>query len=306
MRRGIFTILSLAVLLLLSCNTPENYEGEPNIYAVLSTDLDSAVLMIGKTASIDDTLEIDTILDTIWDGDTFYVYPDFTVPWNGVSGADVSLEHSGTTYKTRESSVSRGYYVTDTGLSFEPGSLWKLTAKYPDGKTIEAETRIPGAFEIVSPLTDTVTDDDFLVWSESEGAKEYKIIGREWGWREEWEWVPEGDSYVITMEYDTILFHRHISFMPGYIGYSFYSLNLLYYCDSLEVRMEAIDTNVQDYIAYNRIIEWNPDTNKEDFMHIPGAWGVFGSKIVTETKRFIFKNDTLTDSILPPKRRPHP
>ncbi len=305
MRRGIFTILSLAALLSISCNTPENYEGEPNIYAVLSTDLDSAVLMIGKTASINDTLERDLIVDTIWYEDTFTVIYHEVFLWNGVSGAEVSLEHSATSYKTRESSVSRGYYVTDTGLSFEPGSLWKLKAKYPDGKTIEAETRIPGAFEIVSPLTDTVTDDDLLTWSESEGAKEYNIVVTEWGWRYEREWVPEGDSYIIVMRYDTLQLRSYFLFGSQVGGAALKALSLLYLCDSLEVCVEALDVNVYDYIAYRHAVYWNPDTNKEEFMHIPGAWGVFGSKTVTDTRRYIFK-DTLTDSILPPKRRPHP
>lgn len=290
----VFTITVLA-LFSISCNTPENYEGEPNIYAVLSTDLKSATVMIGLTASISDTLRIDTIMDTFWYEDTFVVYPIIHFPWNGVSGAYVKLEHSSSSYETKELPKSIGYYATDSNLVFSPNDSWKLTTKYPDGKSLEARTRFPKSFNITAPSKDTVTWLDTLRWSSSDGAKGYQVSGLAWGWKYIW-------KDTIDSVYDTTsvkgyqLFDSSEREIPlGYIFY--YDMGI----DSIELHVEALDTNIYDYIYYG-YNSWNQDINKEDYMHIEGAWGVFGSKTVIYSKRYVF-NDSIFDSI-PPIKNP--
>ncbi len=99
--RKFFMLSALLTIFSLSCEvTPEEYEGEPNIYAILSADSSFACIMVGKTTSIDDTLALvpDTIMDTFWYDDTFEVWLEIVFPWNGISGAEVSLKHGGHRY----------------------------------------------------------------------------------------------------------------------------------------------------------------------------------------------------------------
>ncbi|TET23305.1 MAG: DUF4249 family protein [Candidatus Stahlbacteria bacterium] len=282
-----FRIIPAIILLLsvIACDTtPETYEGEPNIYAVLTTDSSFACIMVGKTTSIDDTLtlEPDTIMDTFWRDDTFEVWPEIVFPWNGVSGAEVSLKQGGHRYVLLEDPDSAGYYGSDS-IQFSARKTWELEVTYPSGEEIEAQTTIPGNFEITSPLVDTLSDTDVLEWTPSAHAAGYLIELLQWlSWEDE-----EEDTLVVDSSFDCLmLVQADTTSLP------MQELELFDYlwawADSLIIFVSALDTNAYDYRYYGED-RWDPDIRVEDYMHIEGAWGVFGSQTVACSQRYVLR-----------------
>ncbi len=287
----VFIISSLA-LFAVSCNTPENYEGEPNIYCILATDISHPLIMIGKTVSIDDTIKIntDTIMDTFWFQDTFFLNPVVVYSWEGVSGVKTTLENSGRTYVFEEKKDSEGYYISDSTFTFTPGSIWKLDVKQSDGKQFTVQTRFPGAFEISGPTKDSVSVyKDTLSWTQSDGAKGYAAEYILWATYDLIDTVIQisdtASSYLIDSS-------QRYSFFP----FAHFEGAVL---DSMVFKISALDANAYDYIYYGLYGMWNPDINKDDYMHIEGAWGVFGSKTAVTSKRYFLKDTTYYP---PPKR----
>jgi len=269
-------IIPVIILLLsvIACDiTPETYEGEPNIYAILSADSSFACIMVGKTTSVDDTLTLvpDTIMDTFWYDDTFEVWPEIVFPWNGVSGAEVSLKHGEESFSLTEDST--GYY--SDSLSFHPGETWTLEVSYPTGEEITKETTIPGNFEITGFQTDTISTTDTLAWSKSSDAAGYLVKAFVWA---SWE-----DEDADTVYIDSAFTYPEL--LPG-DSYSIPLEELYLWGDSLWFWVAALDTNAYDYRYYGED-RWDPDIRVEDYMHIEGAWGVFGSQTVVQSKSYV-------------------
>ena len=269
-------IIPVIILLLsvIACDiTPETYEGEPNIYAILSADSSFACIMVGKTTSVDDTLTLvpDTIMDTFWRDDTFEVWPEIVFPWNGVSGAEVSLKHGEESFSLTEDST--GYY--SDSLSFHPGETWTLEVSYPTGEEITKETTIPGNFEITGFQTDTISTTDTLAWSKSSDAAGYLVKAFVWA---SWE-----DEDADTVYIDSAFTYPEL--LPG-DSYSIPLEELYLWGDSLWFWVAALDTNAYDYRYYGED-RWDPDIRVEDYMHIEGAWGVFGSQTVVQSKSYV-------------------
>ncbi|MCK4231710.1 DUF4249 family protein, partial [candidate division WOR-3 bacterium] len=233
-------IIPVIILLLsvIACDiTPETYEGEPNIYAILSADSSFACIMVGKTTSVDDTLTLvpDTIMDTFWRDDTFEVWPEIVFPWNGVSGAEVSLKHGEESFSLTEDST--GYY--SDSLSFHPGETWTLEVSYPTGEEITKETTIPGNFEITGFQTDTISTTDTLAWSKSNDAAGYLMKAFVWiSWEDE-----DADTVYIDSAF------TYPELLPG-DSYSIPLEELYLWGDSLWFWVAALDTNAYDYRYY--------------------------------------------------------
>ena len=275
MRLRIIPVIILLLSVIACDTTPETYEGEPNIYAILSADSSFACIMVGKTTSVDDTLTLvpDTIMDTFWRDDTFEVWPEIVFPWNGVSGAEVSLKHGEESFSLTEDST--GYY--SDSLSFHPGETWTLEVSYPTGEEITKETTIPGNFEITGFQTDTISTTDTLAWSKSSDAAGYLVKAFVWA---SWE-----DEDADTVYIDSAFTYPEL--LPG-DSYSIPLEELYLWGDSLWFWVAALDTNAYDYWYYGED-RWDPDIRVEDYMHIEGAWGVFGSQTVACSQRYVLR-----------------
>ena len=276
--RKFFMLSAFLTIFSLSCGvTPEEYEGEPNICAILTTD-SFAQVMVGRTAAINDTVKVKIIIDTSWDiedEDTIYYVDTITVPlWNGVSGAEVILKHGEESFSLTEDST--GYYYADsTGFAAE--QTWQLEVTYPSGEEISAQTTIPGSFEITGFQTDTISNTDTLAWSKSSDAAGYLVKAFVWAsWEDE--------------DADTVYIDSAFTY-PELLSGDSYSIPLeeLYlWGDSLWFWVAALDTNAYDYRYYGED-RWDPGIRVEDYMHIEGAWGVFGSQTVVRSQRYVFR-----------------
>jgi len=274
--RKFFMLSAFLTIFSLSCGvTPEEYEGEPNICAILTTD-SFAQVMVGRTAAINDTVKVKIIIDTSWDiedEDTIYYVDTITVPlWNGVSGAEVILKHGEESFSLTEDST--GYYYADsTGLAAE--QTWELEVTYPSGEEISAQTTIPGSFEITGFQTDTVSNTDTLAWSKSSDAAGYLVKA--------FVWVSWEDEDADTVYIDSAFTYPEL--LPD-DSYSIPLEELYLWGDSLWFWVAALDTNAYDYRYYGED-HWDPDIRVEDYMHIEGAWGVFGSQTVVQSKSYV-------------------
>ena len=274
--RKFFMLSALLTIFSFSCDvTPEEYEGEPNIYAILTTD-SFAQVMVGRTFTINDTVRVKIIIDfdTIWD-----VEDEDTIPvplWNGVSGAEVSLKQGGHRYVLLEDPDSAGYYNTDS-IQFSARKTWKLEVTYPSGEEIEAQTTIPGSFEITGFQTDTVSNTDTLAWSKSSDAAGYLVKAFVWA---SWE-----DEDADTVHIDSAFTYPEL--LPG-DSYSIPLEELDLWGDSLWFWVAALDTNAYDYRYYGED-RGDPGIRVEDYMHIEGAWGVFGSQVVACSQRYVLR-----------------
>ncbi|TKJ43701.1 hypothetical protein CEE36_03170 [candidate division TA06 bacterium B3_TA06] len=276
-----FRIIPAIILLLsvIACDTtPETYEGEPNIYAVLTTDSSFACIMVGKTTSVGDTLALvpDTIMDTFWYDDTFEVWLEIVFPWSGVSGAEVSLKQGEQSFALAENEDSVGYYYSDS-IQLLAGQTWELEVTYPSGEEIEAQTTIPGSFEITGFQTDTISTTDTLAWSKSSDAAGYLVKAFVWA---SWE-----DEDADTVYIDSAFTYPEL--LPG-DSYSIPLEELDLWGDSLWFWVSALDTNAYDYRYYGED-RGDPGIRVEDYMHIEGAWGVFGSQAVVCSQRYVLR-----------------
>lgn len=277
------SLILLSLVFLCYCDiTPENYEPEPNIYAVLSTDSLHALVMVGKTAGLKDTIRVDTIVDTFWHEDsTFDTWVHYAYRWNGVSGLEVSLKKTSQTLSLEENADSIGYYRIQP-VSFKPGETWGLEVNYPDGSNISASTTFPGEFEITSPESNMVSYYDTLAWSKPQGACGYSICILQWitYWDE--------DTFYV----DSIAQRIPFLLLP-YDSCSISLDRLLYfggpgYPDSVAFLVSALDTNAYDYIFATGYYYF-PSSDSlilDDYMHIDGAWGVFGSQTVARSRTY--------------------
>ncbi|MBN2380598.1 DUF4249 family protein [candidate division WOR-3 bacterium] len=279
MRRGFYTF-TFAILITVGCDlTPKKYPGEPNIHAIISVDSTLVQIMVGRTVSVDDTMRLDTVIDTfiqIWDGDTIIWIDTFTfIPWNGVSGADVDLNQGNMRVTATEEQDARGYYNAAVTAP-APRQTWTLEITYPDEVVISAHTTVPGDFETISPLKDTICETDTLRWTPSQGAAGYMVGGIGWyTWEEE-------DTLIVDSSYllDVLLSSDTTFLVLWFLEYSHF--------DSLYLLVSGLDTNAYDYMNYEYNYWWN-EQRIEDYMHIDGAWGVFGSKNTVRSKVFLME-----------------
>jgi hypothetical protein len=266
-------LLLIILIALVACGTtPEKYQGEPDIYAVLTTDSLKAKVMIGRTASIDDTLDPVEVIDTFWYFDTFFVDTYSVILWKGTSDAGVVLRSGELELTLEESPDSAGYYWADP-VACQPGQTWELEVKYPEGEEIIAKTTLPGSFQITDFDHDTLDfEHDTLRWSTSENAAGYIMRMMIW---ESWDLI---DTVII----DSFL--SYLVFLPADTNHV--ALNDLFLGgDSLRFQVAALDTNDYDYRHFGYYYWTNP--RAEDYMHIEGAWGVFGSQVVQRSKTYI-------------------
>jgi hypothetical protein len=277
------------LLALVACDTsPDEYKGEPNIYSILSLDDDFAEVKVGMTLSVDDTIKHDTIIDTIWYDDTFDIYIHTEIRWNGVKGAEVVLKQGSQTYDLKEDAENRGSYCSDS-LEFTPNQTWELEVTYPTDEHFVASTTITGLFEITGPLNDTLEWSDKLEWTPSEGARGYMLRGKFWV-----RWIDEESdtAYIDSLDsYGRFLSADKNSYPVSEI------LNSVYFyggvADSIAFLVAAMDTNAFDYHYYGQN-SWDASLSPDDFMHIEGAWGVFGSEVVRRSKTFALPADSLS------------
>jgi hypothetical protein len=260
----------------LACDvTSENYVGEPNIHSILYSDSTTVTVMVGRTISLTDTFKTDTVFDTVWYEDSTFDVWDWTrYPWNGVSEADVILRNENESYTLIEDDDSAGYYRLDS-LEFSPCQTWTLEIKYPTGEEVSAVSTLVGDFEISAPESETLGYFDTLRWSPAEGARGYIVISKQWG---QWKWDedPEDvDSTSISRFVGDTTYVSVVDFI-----FEFFSP------DSVEFHVAALDSNAYD-CRYYESWKWFQDLKLDDYMHIEGAWGVFGSQTVKKTRRYV-------------------
>lgn len=272
MRRILSMITAcVATLVVLSCEvTPESYPGEPNIHCILCPDSSAARVLVGQTVAIDDTLDPVQVTDTFWYFDTFFVFDYYVVLWEGVEGAKVRLVNNDEEYSTSEDPDTTGYFYTDS-ISIEPGQDWELVVDYPEVGEITAQTTVPSEFEVTGPEQDTmILDSAVLTWSVSARTAGYAVQGFTW----------------ITYELpDTVITDSFLT-APALVAGDSTSFDLDYFDalfgDSVQFIVSALDTNNLHYtwFGYNYWMGLDP----QDFLHIDGAWGVFGSKVVARSR----------------------
>jgi hypothetical protein len=276
-------VLYPAIVLLLAvtaCSTlPDDYEGEPNVYAVLCADSLQARVMVGRTVSVGDTLKQAVVYDTFWYDDTFVVHQYMVFPWNGVSEADVALKQGQQSFVLTENPDSAGHY--SDSIQSSPGQTWELAITYPTGEEIEARTTIPASFEITSPLGDTLFAADTLEWGSSSGACGYSVRLLAWMiWEEE-------DTVIVDSSFSyPVLVSGELNSMPMEE-----LLSYIWGGDSAVIFISALDTNAYDYRYYGMSAYWD-NLRPDDYMHIPGAWGVFGAQTTVRSRTYIIQPDT--------------
>jgi len=277
MKRYLAILLSLTLSSAwVACDiTAESYEGEPNVYGIVSTDSSVATIMVGRTTSILDTIEVDTVYDTFWFGDVVVFVDTVTkYPWNGTSGADVVLVSGDERYVLTEDDDSLGYYRTEA-MEFSAAETWELEITYPEGEVVAERTTLVDEFELTSPDRDTLLEEDSLKWDPASGVEAYLVSI--------WLWLTFED--VDTVYIDSFRFHFFQSadtcFLPveGFMAFFIKP-------DSLEFSVAALDVNAYDYFYYDYYKNFKA-LKLEDYMHIEGAWGVFGSQTVKKTRRYV-------------------
>jgi hypothetical protein len=238
--------------------------------------------MVGLTASLRDTIKVDTVIDTIWWDDEYFVDTIYILPWNGVSDAEVVLNNGSQSFTLKEDPDSAGYYyLNDPG--FAAGQTWQLEVQSPQWDEISAKTTFPGEFEIHAPAKDTINYYDTLAWTKSNGAKGYSIAILLWYTRD------AGDTLIVDSLvdfYPRLLPDDTCFIIIEDIGW-WWEL-----ADSVVFIVVALDTNAYDYYYYHRNYYYfffdDEDTlNIDDYMHIEGALGVFGSQTVISRKYFL-------------------
>jgi hypothetical protein len=275
MRRLRFLFV-LIVLLVSFCS--EEVLPEPNIYAVISSDSSHALVLVGELLEPGDTFSVDTVsIDTVWVRDTFYISVIRAPLWNGVKGAEVELKRGEEAFALEEMQDSAGYYYSNS-LMFAAGESWELEVDYPDGRFIEARTQIPGSFEIISPLTDTFHFEDTLRWSESKGAKGYEL--RFFCW-----WSVENEDSIEYYSGEARAGLYHADSLRLFAGKHFDGN------DSVEIFVVAYNLNLYDYVVFYKKY-YDYVSNLEDYMHIEGAWGVFGAQTVVSRRYYLPAPDT--------------
>ncbi|MBD3285355.1 DUF4249 family protein [candidate division WOR-3 bacterium] len=281
MRLKLHFLIPAAILIAGCAPTPDDYPGEPNVYALITADSTHAHLMVGRTVSVADTLPVDTIVDTFWiDDSTFETWTYYQIPWNGTSNADVILESGGDNFTLTEHPDSQGYYFADITAP-RAGQSWTLKVTYPEGEEISARTTIPGNFEITGPDNDTLTEDDTVRWTASDGARGYQVSILQWLTYEE-----EDTASVEFISWPLLVSADTLSVPLSDMGFSPMG-------DSVCIYIISLDTNAYDYKYYGENM-WMVE-NIVDCMHIEGAWGVFGAGNVVRSKTFSMD----TSAILP-------
>ncbi|MBD3285962.1 hypothetical protein GF338_06460 [candidate division WOR-3 bacterium] len=258
--------LAILVLLLVSCATePQDYESEPNICVILSTEHGDfepweSRATVGRTVVVGDTVPVDTIREGEY----------YSFPWVGISGAEVILSNNDTTVILDETS-DQGYYklypLYNYSL-FVPEAIWELEVNYPGWPELHAGTRFPEDFEITHPPGDTFFWGDSIVWSASEGAKGYGL------------WYTYQKSGIWWQYFTGPLESARRSKVIPPRDY-----------DEIVFRVAALDTNLYDYLYCG----WNffEIDDPRDWMHIEGAWGVFGAQTVVSRSYVFSPQDSL-------------
>ncbi|MBN2380596.1 DUF4249 family protein [candidate division WOR-3 bacterium] len=280
--RRVVPILSL--MLIGSCDlNPDDYQREPNIYCFLSTDSTSVEVLAGQTAAVGDTIPIEFVFDTTVSvdpltGDTsYYINTFWYYAWNGVEDARIRLSNEYSGQLLAGNSDSTGRFFADS-IRVKRGETWTLEIIYPEGDTVFAQTTVPDSFEITYPEGDTIGEEDSLAWNSAMGAAGYAVSYLVWFWAE------NNDSIYV----DTASF-KYIYLYPGESRlYYDWWITWIEIVDSIEFSITALDTNACDYFwfARNAYFYLNPD----DYMHIPGAVGLFGSATTVKTKRYVVKH----------------
>ncbi|MBD3285829.1 DUF4249 family protein [candidate division WOR-3 bacterium] len=177
MKRIILIILTASIAVSwLACDvTAESYKGEPNVYGIVSTDSSTVTVMVGRTISILDTIEVDTVYDTFWYGDVpVFVDTVAKYPWNGTSGAELTLSSGDERYNLTEDEDSSGYYRIDS-MEFEANQSWSIEISYPQGEMITANTTLVDEFTLAAPERDTLYEGDSVKWERAQGVEAYLI-----------------------------------------------------------------------------------------------------------------------------------
>jgi len=266
MRRRLFPLAVVA----LGFSCAREMPPEPNVIAILSTDSPLACVQVGEMLKVGDTFPVIQHIDTIWYDDTFYLDINHTLPWFGVSDAQVTLTNKTHGFDLEEKRDSAGYYHVDS-MEFSAGQTWELQVTYSDGRTVNAQTQFPGEFEIVSPLRDSFYLDEYLIWSRSEGALGYIIRTCEWTTRE-----TEDSIFTQYREWSAFWWGTQSGF------YGYYDLMWFGDVDSVEFHVAALDSNACNYLsALHR-----PEIGPEDYVNIEGGWGVFGAQTVVSSPRY--------------------
>lgn len=267
MRRRLFPLA--VVVLVLSC--AREMPPEPNVFAILSTDSPVVCVQVGEMLEVGDTFPVIHHIDTIWYGDTFYLDFHYTLPWFGVSDAQVRLKRGEENFVLEEMHDSAGYYHTDS-LVLAPGEKWELEVDYSDERHVQARTQIPGSFEIISPLTDTLQLENTLWWTSSKNATGYAVSWFYWA------------SY----EHEDSIVYRSGLYYGGCRSAEIRYLPLDYYFayyDSIEFYIAALDSNYYEY-------------RKGNYRTLEGAWEVFGAQTVVSRRYYLPPPDTFYPPIV--------
>ncbi|GEM_PF-1531930 len=284
MKKALFAISGILLLSFMTfCEHDLNsYKGEPNILSFLSNDSAKILVKVGKTHSINDTLKYVVEYDTfrIVEGkDTVTrIWESKKYLWNGVHVASVSLKQGTREYTLVEDKDTVGYYWTKDSIKALPGEHWELKVLYSDGEHISTSTTVPDTVKITSPLKDTISSKDTLKWVKPTGSAGYFIRFLFW---EKYE-IPEKDTTILSSSSYTILASDTLNPLA--------LKEYLFGGDSCRITIIALDTNAYDYHCYGEI---NDDGKYilDDYMHIKGAWGAFGSQSAAHSKVYIIERE---------------
>ena len=263
-----FAILAAALLAAAgaACDRDaEDYKPEPNVYCVLRTDKDYALLLAGMTVGYDDTVSGRN--------------------WNGTAGVVAAVARGSDEWQFAAIPDSLGFYSASP-VNTVPGDTCRLTATYPGGAVVRGTTVVPGRFGIDSATIDTVGDarNPEEYWQLELRYHRGASAGAAGSYASSTVWYrDEGDSWSYTMPLMvTDSLNGTLELQPFWMNYDTLTGEPdTLWLNRLTLRLWAVDRNYNDYLQAG----WS-GTNT--VTHLDGGVGVFGSAVVIETT-FVFQ-----------------
>lgn len=239
----------------------ENYRPEPNVYCVLRSDKDFALLLAGMTAGYDDTVSGER--------------------WNGTAGVSAVVKRGAGEWPFAPIPDSVGFYSASPART-APGDTYELTATYPGGAVVRGTTVVPGAFDVDSLALDTIGDprNPYEGWllelryyrGASAGAAGNYVSCTEYYRNDRDSACNASPMMMMTDSLGGVL-----DFQPFWMDYDTLTGEPdTLWLDRLTLRLWAVDRSYDDYLKAGW---WGGNTA----MYLDGGVGVFGSAVVVET-----------------------
>ncbi len=265
---------SLALLLLLSlagCPFPGDTEFQPQL--VLHCLLRTGTSPV--RAKVNHNYKIDQPFDSVF-ADARIVITSRAGQW--------SFNH-----------IAGDSYTTTVPVPVQSGDTYQIVVTHPDYDTIRATTVVPGPFTITYPRPgDTVSINDSMVWTRSQGANGYYMAFREPSARDTFYW-----DILIPNDSFGEFYDPHFVRIPA----MFFLYTMMPPPDSppraCTLRLWALDTNYYYWIDEGRIAGDGESLRSRS--RIFGGLGVFGSAVAEELPIFV-----RSDTFIPRPQHSHP